>query len=65
MTVSMVLHLAAWLLAVGWEEDDEVEEAVPSSEVTLERLRRREALLCAWFRKRRTWTEIARDSERV
>lgn len=47
MTVSRVLHLAAWLFAVGWEEDDEVEEAVPSSEVTLERLRRREALLCA------------------
>ena len=43
----MVLHLAAWLFAVGWEEDDEVEEAVPSSKVTLERLRRREALLCA------------------
>ena len=45
MAVSLVLHLVAWLFAVGWEEDDEVEEAVPTSKGTLGRLRRREALL--------------------
>jgi hypothetical protein len=55
----------AWLFAVGWEEDDEVEEAVPSSKGTLGRLRRREALLLVWFSKRRAGREAVRDSEQV